>query len=98
MNSDLKLSKLHLKQLFNFATSYTHFLFNGCFYHQINGVARGSSLAPVLANFFMGHYERLRISRIPDTLFPGIREIREGRSVSRLFLTILARFTGWNAG
>ena len=28
----------------------------------------------------------------------GIREIREDRSVSRPFLTILARFTGWNAG
>ena len=32
MNPDLKLSKVHLKQLFNFATSHTHFLFNGCFY------------------------------------------------------------------
>ena len=34
MNPDLKLSKFHLKQLFNFATSHTHFLFNGCFYDQ----------------------------------------------------------------
>ena len=31
------------------------------------------------------------------TLFPGIREIHEDRSVSRRFLTILARFTGWDA-
>ena len=29
---DLKLSKTELKELFNFATSHTHFLFNGCFY------------------------------------------------------------------
>ena len=28
----------------------------------------------------------------------GIREIREDRSVSRPFITILARFAGWNAG
>ena len=42
-----------------------------------------------------------RISQIPGnagTLFPGIREIREDRSVSRPFFTILAPFTGWNAG
>ena len=40
--------------------SHTHFLlFNGCFYDQIDGVAMGSTLAPVLANFFMGHYEEL---------------------------------------
>ena len=49
MNSNLKLSKLQLKQLFNFATSHTHFLFNGCFYDQIDGVAMGSPLAPILA-------------------------------------------------
>ena len=53
---DLKLSKTELKELFNFATSHTHFLFNGCFYDQVDGVAMGSPLAPVLANFFMGHY------------------------------------------
>ena len=57
--SDLKLSKIQLKELFNFATSHTHFLFNGCFYDQIDGVAMGSPLALVLANFFMGHYEKL---------------------------------------
>ena len=56
---DLKLSKTELKELFNFATSHTHFLFNGCFYDQVDGVAMGSPLAPVLANFFMGHYEKL---------------------------------------
>ncbi|CAH3136653.1 unnamed protein product, partial [Pocillopora meandrina] len=29
------------------------------FYDQINGVATGSPLAPVLANRFMGHHEKL---------------------------------------
>ena len=67
MNPDLKLSKVHLKQLFNFATSHTHFLFNGCFYNQIDGVAMGSPLAPVLANFFMGHYESLWLEKYTGT-------------------------------
>lgn len=42
-----------------FATSQTHFYFNGNCYDQINGVAMGSSLASVLANLFMGHHERI---------------------------------------
>ena len=40
-----------------FATSQTHFIFNSKFYNQIDGVAMGSPLAPVLANIFMGFYE-----------------------------------------
>ena len=35
------------------------FLSNGCFYDQVDGVAMGSPFAPVLANFFMGHHEKL---------------------------------------
>ena len=32
-------------------------LFNSKFYNQIDGVAMGSPLAPVLADIFMGFYE-----------------------------------------
>ena len=39
------------------ATSKTHFLFNGDYYDQIDGVAMGSPLAPILANLFLGHHE-----------------------------------------
>ena len=42
---------------FDFATSGTHFLFDGIFYDQIDGVAMGSPLGPVLANLFMGYQE-----------------------------------------
>ena len=58
-NPDLKLSKSELRSLFTVATAQTHFLFNGSFYDQIDGVAMGSPLAPVLANLFMGHHEKL---------------------------------------
>ena len=58
-NPDLKLSKSELRRLFTVATVQTHFLFNGSFYDQIDGVAMGSPLAPVLANLFMGHHEKL---------------------------------------
>ena len=38
-------------------TSKTHLIFNSKFYNQIDGVAIGSPLAPVLANVFMGFHE-----------------------------------------
>ena len=46
------------EELFFFATSETNFLFNGTAYDQIDGVAMGSPLAPILANLFMGHHEK----------------------------------------
>ena len=54
--TDLKLSNTELKSLFSIATAQTHFLFKGSFYDQIDGVAMGSPLAPVLANLFSGHH------------------------------------------
>ena len=58
-NPDLQLTKSELGNLFNFATAQTHFLFKGSFFDQIDGVAMGYPLAPVLANLFMGHHERI---------------------------------------
>ena len=49
-----KISKSDLRKLLQFATSGTHFMFEGKFYDQIDGVAMGSRLGPVLANLFMG--------------------------------------------
>ena len=56
-NPNLKITKNKLKKLFLFATSQTHFLFDGKFYYQTDGVTIGSPLAPVLANIFTGFYE-----------------------------------------
>ena len=43
-----------MKKLFDSATSGTHFLFDGSFYDQIDGVTMGSPLGP---NLFMGYHE-----------------------------------------
>ena len=61
-NPNLNITKKELKKLFLFATSQTHFIFNSKFYNQIDGVAMGSPLAPVLANIFMGFYESKRLN------------------------------------
>lgn len=70
-NPDLKLIPPDLKRLFTFATAETHFLFKGSFYDQIDGVAMGSPLAPVLANLFMGHHEKIWLEQYlgPEVLF-----------------------------
>ena len=51
-------SREDLTRLFEFATLGTNFLFEGIMYDQVDGVAMGSPLAPILANLFMGHHER----------------------------------------
>ena len=56
-NSNLTITKKELKNLFLFATSKTHFVFNSRFYNQVDGLVMGYPLAPVLANIFMGFYE-----------------------------------------
>ena len=56
-NPNSNITKKELKKLFLFATSQTHFIFKGKFDNQIDGVAMGSPLAPVLASIFMGFYE-----------------------------------------
>ena len=50
------ITKANLKKLIHFTTSGTHFLFKGEFYVQVDGVAMGSPLAPILANLFLGNY------------------------------------------
>ena len=57
-NPQLKVTKRELKQLFHFATSGTHSIFNGSFYDQTDGILMGYPLGPVLANLFMGYHEK----------------------------------------
>ena len=57
-NKNLKINRKQLKELFRFTTSRTHFLFNGTYYDQMDVVAMGSPLGPVLANLFMGFYQK----------------------------------------
>ena len=41
---DIKLNKSELRSLFIGVTAQTHFIFNGSFYDQIDGVAMGPPL------------------------------------------------------
>ena len=50
-NPNLNINKKELKKLFLFAASQTYFIFNSKFYNQVDGVAMGSPLAPILHGF-----------------------------------------------
>ena len=54
----MKISRKDLQKLFQFATSQTNFLFNGSMYDQVDRIAMGLPLAPILANIYMGYHEK----------------------------------------
>ena len=56
-NPNITMSRQQLKKLFHFATSMSHFIFNGNYYQQVDGVGMGSPLASALANLFLSHSE-----------------------------------------
>ena len=66
-NPQIKITKEDLKKLFQFATSKSHFLFDGNYYDQVDGVAMGSPLGPVLANLFMAYHEKDWIEEYPSS-------------------------------
>ena len=46
-----------MRNLLEFATKQSHFIFDGKYYDQIDGVAMGSPPGPILANIFMCSFE-----------------------------------------
>ena len=81
-NLNIKITRNDLKKLFIFATSKTQFSFKNEIYQQTDGVAMGSPLAPVLANLFMGHHEKLWINE-----FQGNKPRFYRRYVDDIFAT-----------
>ena len=53
-----------MKELLPLCTKNVHFIFNGEIYAQIDGVAMGSPLDPVLANMFMVELEKILIRKL----------------------------------
>ena len=55
-----------LKELLIICTQESHFLFQGNYYDQVDGVAMGSPLGPLFANIFMDHFESTHIEKLKE--------------------------------
>lgn len=53
----VKVSHTQLVKLFKLATSKAHFLLQGSFYDQTDGIAMDSTLGPSLANLVVGQHK-----------------------------------------
>ncbi len=60
------LDREELRHLLTVCTQESHFQFNGNYYDQIDGVAMGSPLGPLFANFFMADFEHKHMTALQD--------------------------------
>ena len=95
-NPAFPISKANLRELFTFATSQTHFLFNGLFFDQCDGVAMGSPLAPILANLFMGYREEQWIATFKVPASSHFCEIQESSKYGSINQDVWAAVTTKN--
>ena len=58
------MSKETLRELLLICTTESNFIFNGCYYDQIDGVSMGSPLGPTFANFFMDNLENKIMTKL----------------------------------
>src|SRR5215469_1292483 len=67
IGDSLELLSQHFKKdilaLFRHALTSTYFCFDGQYYEQTDGVAMGSPLSPVIANFYMEEFEKKAIEQ-----------------------------------
>ena len=66
---DTRMTKNEMKKLILLCTKNVHFTFNGETFTQVDGVAMGSPLAPILAGTFMVELEKNLIRILKDHLF-----------------------------
>ena len=61
-----KLKREEMKKLLETCTKEMHFSFNNVIYRQIDGVAMGSPLGPVIANVFMVELEKTLVPQLEE--------------------------------
>ena len=68
VGSPVTIEETYFRRLMNMVTSGVEFSFENVMYRQIDDVAMGSPLGPVLANIFVGYCESL----VPKCKWPAV--------------------------
>ncbi len=69
------INRAEMKELLLFCTRNVHFSFGRQIYVQVDGVAMGSPLGPVLANIFMVELERSILPEVAECMLPWKRYV-----------------------
>ena len=71
-NTDLyhNLNRMQFRKLLELALNDTYFKFNGSVFKQLNSLAMGSALSPVIANIFLNSFETKYLSECPAEYRP----------------------------
>ena len=62
--------RMQFTKLLSLSVKNCHFIFNGRFYQQIDGVALGSLLGPLFANIFLSFHEKSWLHNCPASFKP----------------------------
>ena len=93
-SSDINFTKRELWNLFRTTTSEICFIFKGSIFDQIDDVAMGSSLVPVLANLFMSLHEQNMIQQAtnakPIFYERYVDDINAALSLSQMLIRFIA--------
>ena len=71
-NTIQNLDRNDMRELLTLAAYESFFIFHQVMYRQIDGVAMGSPLGPILANAFLCHFEKKWLSECPPDFLPKV--------------------------
>ena len=86
-NTIQNLDRNDMRELLNLAAYESFFIFDQVMYRQIDGVAMGSPLGPILANAFLCHFEKQWLSECPPDFLPKVFK----RYVDDIFVMFLCQ-------
>ena len=86
-NTIQNLDRNDMRELLNLAAYESFFIFDRVMYRQIDGVAMGSPLGPILANAFLCHFEKQWLSECPPDFLPKVFK----RYVDDIFVMFLCQ-------
>ena len=81
------LDRNDMRELLTLAAYESFFIFDQVTYRQIDGVAVGSPLVPILVNAFLCHFEKQWLSECPPDILPKVFK----RYVDNIFVMFLCQ-------